>query len=144
MSRPEVNRSGELEVFARVVELGGFSAAARSFDMTPSAVSKLVARLEQRLYLLRFPLHHDATIRREAARQGIDPAWVAAEIRAESVFDPKARSSADARGLMQVVPATGAEVAARLGLRWTGGNDLYDADTNIAIGTAYLRQLMHT
>ena len=97
---------------------------------------------EQRLYLLRFPLHHDATIRREAARQGIDPAWVAAEIRAESVFDPKARSSADARGLMQVVPATGAEVAARLGLRWTGGNDLYDADTNIAIGTAYLRQLM--
>ena len=91
---------------------------------------------EQRLYLLRFPLHHDATIRREAARQGIDPAWVAAEIRAESVFDPKARSSADARGLMQVVPATAAEVAARLGLPWTGGNDLYDADTNIAIGTA--------
>ena len=97
---------------------------------------------EQRLYLLRFPLHHDAGIRREAARQAIDPAWVAAEIRAESVFDPKARSSVDARGLMQVVPATGAEVAARLGLPWAGGDSLYDADTNIAIGTAYLRQLM--
>ena len=49
MSRSEVNRSGELEVFVRVIELGGFSAAARACGMTPSAVSKLVARLEQRL-----------------------------------------------------------------------------------------------
>ena len=49
MSRIEVNRSGEMEVFARVVELGGFSAAAKTFRMTPSAVSKLVARLEARL-----------------------------------------------------------------------------------------------
>ncbi|MFT4510235.1 LysR family transcriptional regulator [Caballeronia sp. 15711] len=49
MSRLEVNRSGELEVFIRAVELGGFSAAAREFVMTPSAVSKLVSRLEQRL-----------------------------------------------------------------------------------------------
>ncbi len=49
MTRQEVNRSGEMEVFVRVVELGGFSAAARAFRMTPSAVSKLVARLEVRL-----------------------------------------------------------------------------------------------
>ncbi|WP_432732484.1 LysR family transcriptional regulator [Jeongeupia wiesaeckerbachi] len=38
-----------MEVFNRVVELGGFSAAARAFHMTPSAVSKLVGRLESRL-----------------------------------------------------------------------------------------------
>ncbi|MGM4986837.1 LysR family transcriptional regulator [Tardiphaga sp. 841_E9_N1_2] len=49
MSRLDVNRSGEMEVFTRVVELGGFSTAARAFRMTPSAVSKLVARLEGRL-----------------------------------------------------------------------------------------------
>lgn len=49
MARLEVNRSGELEVFVRVIEQGGFSAAARACGMTPSAVSKLVARLEQRL-----------------------------------------------------------------------------------------------
>ncbi|MDB5621261.1 LysR family transcriptional regulator [Tardiphaga sp.] len=49
MSRLDVNRSGEMEVFVRVVELGGFSTAARTFRMTPSAVSKLVARLEARL-----------------------------------------------------------------------------------------------
>lgn len=49
MARLDVNRSGEMEVFVRAVELGGFSAAARSLRMTPSAVSKLVARLETRL-----------------------------------------------------------------------------------------------
>ncbi|MGE0237124.1 MAG: LysR family transcriptional regulator [Parvibaculaceae bacterium] len=49
MTRLDVNRSGEIEVFVRVVDLGGFSAAARTFNMTPSAVSKLVARLENRL-----------------------------------------------------------------------------------------------
>ncbi|MCP4559491.1 MAG: LysR family transcriptional regulator [Bosea sp.] len=43
------NRSGEMEVFAAVVERGGFSAAAKLFGMTPSAVSKLVTRLEARL-----------------------------------------------------------------------------------------------
>ena len=49
MGTRDVNRSGELEVFVRVIELGGFSAAARACGMTPSAVSKLVSRLEQRL-----------------------------------------------------------------------------------------------
>ncbi|MEO5962097.1 MAG: transglycosylase SLT domain-containing protein [Thermomonas sp.] len=97
---------------------------------------------EIRLYHLRFPLHHDATIRRVAMRNKLDPAWVAAEIRAESVFDSNARSSADARGLMQVLPGTGAAVAAKIGMPWKGGESLYDAETNITLGTAYLRQLM--
>jgi DNA-binding transcriptional LysR family regulator len=49
MPRSDINRSAEMEVFARVVESGGLSAAARSLRMTPSAVSKLVGRLEARL-----------------------------------------------------------------------------------------------
>ncbi|MEI9983327.1 MAG: LysR family transcriptional regulator [Aliidongia sp.] len=49
MSRVAMERSGEMEVFVRVVQDGGFSAAARSLDLTPSAVSKLIARLETRL-----------------------------------------------------------------------------------------------
>lgn len=49
MPRIPMERSGEMEVFVRVVEMGGFSAAARSLELTPSAVSKLIARLEARL-----------------------------------------------------------------------------------------------
>jgi DNA-binding transcriptional LysR family regulator len=49
MARLAVNRSGEMEVFVRVVDVGGFSGAARVAGMTPSAVSKLIARLETRL-----------------------------------------------------------------------------------------------
>ena len=97
---------------------------------------------ETRLYLLRFPMHHDAIIRREAARNSLDPAWVAAEIRAESVFDPRARSPANARGLMQLLPGTGADVARWQGLPWGGADSLYDPETNIVLGTAYLRRLL--
>lgn len=49
MGRGEVNRFGEMEAFVQVVERGSFSAAAAVLSMTPSAVSKLVARLELRL-----------------------------------------------------------------------------------------------
>ena len=49
MSRPDVNRSGEMELFVRVVDGGSLSAAARVLRMTPSAVSKSLGRLESRL-----------------------------------------------------------------------------------------------
>jgi DNA-binding transcriptional LysR family regulator len=49
MSRIDINRSAEMEVFVHIVERGGFSAAARQLRMTPSAISKLVSRLETRL-----------------------------------------------------------------------------------------------
>lgn len=49
MSRSDINRFGEMDVFVRVVETGGFTSAARACGMTPSAVSKLVSRLEARL-----------------------------------------------------------------------------------------------
>jgi soluble lytic murein transglycosylase len=112
---------------------GWFDRAVFSLGKTPD---------EQRLYELRFPLHHDATIRREAAKNNLDPAWIAAEIRAESVFNPNARSGANAMGLMQVLPGTGMAVARQIGVPWAGAQSLYDPDTNIVLGSAYLRQLL--
>jgi len=49
MAQVDINRSGEMEVFVHVFDHGGFSAAARVLNMTPSAVSKLIGRLEARL-----------------------------------------------------------------------------------------------
>ena len=97
---------------------------------------------DNRHYSLRFPLHHAESIRRYAAAQSLDPAWVAAQTRSESAFMPKARSGADARGLMQLLPGTGALAAKRLGVPWAGGESLFDPDTNLQLGTAYLRQML--
>ncbi|MCK9918443.1 LysR family transcriptional regulator [Microbacteriaceae bacterium K1510] len=49
MASRETNRIAEMDVFVRVVDLGGFTTAAREFHLTPSAVSKLMSRLEARL-----------------------------------------------------------------------------------------------
>lgn len=113
-------------------EQGWFDRAVFSLGKVPD---------EQRLYKLRFPLHHDADIRAAAKRHDLDPAWIAAEIRAESVFNPNARSPANARGLMQLLPGTAAGVAQRTGLPYAGAESLYDSSTNIALGSAYLREM---
>jgi soluble lytic murein transglycosylase len=112
------------------------------FDRAVFALGRKPEELQ--LYGLRFPIHHDASIRRAASQYALDPAWVAAEIRAESVFNPKARSPANAMGLMQVLPGTGAAVAQRNGIGYGGAPSLYEPDTNIAIGSAYLRELLNT
>ena len=94
---------------------------------------------EMRLLDQRFPLHYEDAIERAATANRLDPAWVAAEIRAESLFDPRARSNADARGLMQLIPETGQRIARRSGIAYVDANSLYDGPGNIAIGSAYLR-----
>ena len=92
-----------------------------------------------RQYTLRFPLHHDSTLRREAKKNALDPAWVAAQTRAESAWMPRARSHANAMGLMQLLPSTAERTARRLGLPWTGAASLYDPDFNMTLGIAHLR-----
>lgn len=92
-----------------------------------------------RHYSLRFPLHHEAVLRRESRRHQIDPAWVAAQTRAESAFMPRARSHANARGLMQLLPSTAQRTARKLGLRWDGADSLYRPELNLELGIAHLR-----
>ncbi len=92
-------------------------------------------------YTLRFPLASQDGVVQQAEEAGIDPAWAYGILRQESAWMSDARSGADARGLMQLVPDTAAEVARRNGLPWNGGNSLYDPAVNIALGTRYLAQM---
>jgi soluble lytic murein transglycosylase len=94
-----------------------------------------------RLYDLRFPLARQDGMAAQAEQAGIDPAWAYAILRAESAWMTDARSGADARGLMQLLPATAAIVARSNGLNWNGGDSLYDPTVNITLGTRYLAQL---
>ena len=117
----------------RAIDEGWYDRSVFAMNISPD---------DLRYYSLRFPFHHEADIRAQSKINALDPAWVAAETRAESAFMTKARSGADARGLMQLLPGTGALTAQRIGLPWTGGDSLYDPTTNITLGTAYLRQML--
>lgn len=78
----------------------------------------------------------------EGERNGIDPLFLAAVIRVESAFSSDAISDKGARGLMQVMPATGAEMAQQLGITWSGPDGLHDPETNLMLGVHYLRMLL--
>jgi soluble lytic murein transglycosylase len=73
---------------------------------------------------------------------GVPPALILALIRQESEFDPSAVSSADARGLLQLLPSTAKDVAKRYALPYAGANDLHKPDTNLAIGCYHVKDLL--
>lgn len=72
---------------------------------------------------------------------GAEPAFVLAITRQESDFDPRTRSSAGARGLMQLLPSTAAIVAKRIGVSYSA-NQLDDPEYNMRLGSSYLGQLV--
>lgn len=76
-----------------------------------------------------------------AAFYGIDPALVIAVIHVESRGNAFALSPVGAMGLMQIMPPTGEELAAELGIRWLGSKVLFEPEVNVQLGIAYLRQL---
>jgi soluble lytic murein transglycosylase len=90
---------------------------------------------------LYYPLAHEQAIRAEAARQNLDPALVLGIVHQESGFDPKAISRSGARGLMQVMPATGRELALRLSLPFSHAK-LLEPEYSVRLGTTYFRQVL--
>jgi soluble lytic murein transglycosylase len=91
--------------------------------------------------VLRFPVVYEDQLKKYADMRNLDLGWVFALTRAESAFMADARSPAGALGLMQVMPATGAETAKSIGLNNFESNQLLNADNNITIGTAYLKKV---
>jgi soluble lytic murein transglycosylase len=89
-----------------------------------------------------YPLRYTAIVRGHAAQENLDPALLAAVIEQESKFDPNARSSAGAVGLMQLTPQTAEGIAL-----YTGGtkfvvSDLTNPEINVRYGAWYLRHLL--
>ncbi|MDH3375051.1 MAG: transglycosylase SLT domain-containing protein [Gammaproteobacteria bacterium] len=91
---------------------------------------------------LRYPLPYDSTFRRYAEDASISPTWAYGIARSESLFMPDVRSSAGAIGLMQLMPATGRDVAEKIQLPYSGLDTLTDPDSNIRLGTTYLAQMV--
>jgi soluble lytic murein transglycosylase len=91
---------------------------------------------------LRFPLAHRDLVERYAKRHDVEKAWVYAVMRQESAFMANARSHAGALGLMQLMPATARAVALNeLKRAAPRRHEIMIPETNIALGSAYLRQM---
>jgi soluble lytic murein transglycosylase len=91
---------------------------------------------------LAFPLPGRATLEQHSRAQSLDPFLIAALIRQESEFNAKVISYANAYGLMQLVPATGRELARHFGIRRLSTAQLLTADRNVQLGTYYFRKLL--
>jgi soluble lytic murein transglycosylase len=89
-----------------------------------------------------YPKAFASAVEAAATRNEVEPYLVWAIMRRESAFRPEVASSADARGLMQIIPPTGSAIAERLAEPRPNPADLFAPDLNIRYGAWYLSQLM--
>jgi soluble lytic murein transglycosylase len=94
------------------------------------------------LLRLLYPIDHLDSVLRWAHEYDLDPLFLYAVMREESRFDSDAVSWAGARGLLQIMPSTGRDLARRVGVRNFDRTDLFRPDLNIRLGAFYLRSLL--
>jgi soluble lytic murein transglycosylase len=100
------------------------------------------APADARTYRLLYPVVHQDALLAEAAEQRLDPSFVAALIRQESMFNPAATSPAGARGLMQVMPELGGRLARSLEYPVWDPVLLYQPDVSLQLGSFHLQELL--
>ncbi len=115
--------------------------APRAIRLANRALSSGAAR-DGRLYRVLYPLAYEGPLTREAERHRLDPALVAALVRQESNFEPRATSRAGARGLMQIMPAVGRQLASAEDYHTWDAELLYQPDVSLELGTAHLAGLL--
>jgi len=111
----------------------------------PARALRLAGRIIERggavpraAYRVAYPVLHADALIESARRAGIDPALVAGLIRQESTWNPDAVSPVGARGLMQIMPSVGAQLAAGQGYPLWNPALLFEPDVSLQLGTAHL------
>ena len=126
----QAGERGEFHRGLRHMKRYGFGYLRFSFDSMPRAFWEAL-----------FPMRWEKRLRARVRPHRLDPYLVAGLIRQESEFNPRARSRAGARGLMQIMPATGRRLAQRLGVSGYSTGSLNSPDLSLRLGTRYLRDL---
>lgn len=108
----------------------------------PFYTSAPISALPLAYWRILFPQPHWSAIKASAGQNGLDPYMIASLIRQESEFNPNAISNKDAYGLMQLLPSVGKELARHEGIHHFETHDLLDPDTNIRLGSLYLKQTL--
>ena len=117
------------------------SEVARRANLLDRAIDSADRTQSQHDFGLRYPMPFRDVVSTYSKQLQLDEAWVYGLVRQESRFMVDARSSAGARGLMQIMPATARTLARRLGLTHDR-EQIADIDRNITLGTFYLRDLL--
>jgi soluble lytic murein transglycosylase len=90
-----------------------------------------------------YPLDYWPLLKGNAQAHGLDPYIIAALAAQESTFDARIRSSANAIGLMQIIPSTGRRYARKLGMRRFSERSLENPEINARLGTQYFADLVN-
>ena len=120
--------------------------AAAELALRAGVYDRAIYTADRTVYLHNFPLRYPLPYRdvfgEYAKNHGLDEAWVFGLVRQESRFVTEARSSAGAAGLMQVMPRTARYVASRLGMRNYRAKSVTEVETNVSLGTSYLKLVL--
>lgn len=138
------NRANQQFADALLAEIYHASGDTESALKTLRSAFPALATVEQDSvpsYFLRmyYPLKYDDWIRSYSKKNNLDPFTVMGLIHQESYFNPKAKSNVGAMGLMQLMPATGKELAGRFHI----APRLDNPETNIRLGTAHFKGLVN-
>ncbi len=108
------------------------------FEENPSFVNARILKIV-------FPLEYSSSIVRESKANGLHADWVRSLIRQESSFRPAAKSTANALGLMQLLPSTAQELARDFKIKdFSPGESLLNPEINIRLGSAYLSRMIRS
>jgi soluble lytic murein transglycosylase len=109
----------------------------------PSAATASIKSIPLVYWRILFPKAWWETIKTESVKNNLDPYFVLALIRQESEFNPSVVSYANAWGLMQILPSNGKKLASEEGIAHFQTFQLLDPETNIRLGTRYLREMLN-
>jgi len=115
---------------------------ARKLDIFDRAISTADRTLAQHDYGLRYLAPFREYVDPRAKEAALDNGWVYGLMRQESRFIMTAKSTAGAKGLMQLMPATAKWVAKKIGLANFHAAKVVDMDTNVMLGTRYLKMVL--
>jgi len=126
-----------------LLDLGDYRSAINSLIqvLDLAGMSDYAASLNAPVYFkhVRFGLYYSDLVWPAATENGLDPLFVTSLVKQESLFEGFVHSTAGARGLMQIIPSTGASIAKQMG--WPpnySDDDLYSPYVSLRMGTYYL------
>jgi len=117
---------------------------AKEWNMPTNSIRSAILSSAKKDLSLLYPIEYSEYVTRYAKQKPLNTPWVMGLIRQESLFMPEVKSSANAYGLMQLLPATAKQTARRNKIKYSGYPHLISPRHNIRLGTAYLAQVANS